>query len=532
MKQLRSIENEFGNARKKAEQFQGATKGIGEAAKQAGKGAEKGATGLGKFAKSLGRIALYRGMRTILKELTQSFREGLENAYLFSKGIGGDLAAAMDSLATKSLTMKNQMGAAFGALLTAIMPVVLKIIEFVTRAANAITQLFAVLGGKSGYKKAIDASQQWAKSTAGGAKAAKEWKNQLMGFDEINRLDAPEEPSGGGGGGAATNVGEMFEWSKFDEWTEKLKPLKEQLDELWNTIKEGAISSWDYIKKNVDFYQFFTDIVTTVRGVVELVSGILSGDWTLAFQGAADIVTGFGGIVDQVLGFIGGIVVSLVDWVGNLIMSLLNYIEEKTGISLDGLKKLVSGLFSTVKILLTDLLSSIRRILHGVVEFIAGVFTNDWSRAWDGVKEVFIGILRLMYSIGTGIINSIISVFNSAIGFVSDVVKWFGGKGFNFQFNLLETPKFASGGFPEDGMFMANHGELVGQFTNGQTAVANNAEIVAGIERGVYNAMSSVMASQNQRPIENRVYLDGKEIGASVRRYERNTNRATGVTYG
>jgi len=528
MKKLRSIEDEFGSARKSAEQFQSATKGIVAAAEQAGKGAEKGSKGLGQFAASLVRVAKYRLIRTALKEMTQAFREGLGNAYQFSKGIGGDLAAAMDSLATKSLTMKNQMGAAFGALLTAIMPVVLKIIEFVTRAANAITQLFAVLGGKSGYKKAIDASQQWAKSTAGGAKAAKEWRNQLMGFDEINRLDAPSDPSGGGGGGAATNAGDMFEWSEFDQWTEKLGPLKEQLDELWNTIKEDAISAWNYIKENVDFYQLFTDIVTTIKGAVELVSGILSGDWTLAFQGAADVVSGFGGIVDQVLGFIGGIIGSLVDWVGNLIMSLLIFIEEKTGISLAGLKNLVSGLFSTVKLLLSNLFSSIRTILHGVVEFIAGVFTGDWSRAWNGVKEVFIGILRLMYSIGTGIINSIISAFNSAIGFVSDVVRWFGGKGFDFQFNLLEGPQFASGGFPEDGMFFANHGELVGQFANGQTAVANNEQIIAGIREGVYEAM---MSANSGRSNEVKVYLDGKQISNAVSRNQRNTERATGVQY-
>lgn len=528
MKKLKSLEGDFGDARKKAEEFSTTVSGIGTEAEKAGKGAEKGSKGLGQFASSLVRIAKYRLIRTALKELVSSFREGLGNAYQFSKGIGGDLAAAMDSLATKSLTMKNQMGAAFGALLTAIMPVVLRIIEFVTRAANAITQLFAVLGGAKGYKKAIDASQQWAKSTAGGAKAAKEWRNQLMGFDEINRLDAPSEPSGGGGGGAVTNAGEMFEWSEFDKWTEKLKPLKEELDELWNTIKEGAISAWNYIKENVDFYQLFTDIVTTVRGVVELVSGILSGDWALAFQGAANIVSGFGGIVDQVLGFIGGIVVSLVDWVGNLLMSLLTFIEEKTGISLAGLKNLVSGLFSTVKLLLTNLFSSIRTILHGVVEFIAGVFTGDWSRAWNGVKEVFIGILRLMYSIGTGIINSIISAFNSAIGFVSDVVRWFGGKGFNFQFNLLEGPQFASGGFPEDGLFFANHSELVGQFTNGQTAVANNEQIISGIREGVYDAM---MSANSGRSNEVKVYLDGKQLTNVVTKNQMNLSRATGVAY-
>jgi hypothetical protein len=46
--------------------------------------------------------------------------------------------------------------------------------------------------------------------------------------------------------------------------------------------------------------------------------------------------------------------------------------------------------------------------------------------------------------------------------------------------------KFAVGGFPEDGLFMANHNELVGQFAGGKTAVANNLQIQAGIEEAAY----------------------------------------------
>ena len=52
----------------------------------------------------------------------------------------------------------------------------------------------------------------------------------------------------------------------------------------------------------------------------------------------------------------------------------------------------------------------------------------------------------------------------------------------------LKLKAYAQGGFPEDGLFMANHGELVGQFSNGKTAVANNEQIVEGIQSGVYAA--------------------------------------------
>ena len=45
---------------------------------------------------------------------------------------------------------------------------------------------------------------------------------------------------------------------------------------------------------------------------------------------------------------------------------------------------------------------------------------------------------------------------------------------------------------------MANHGELVGQFSNGKTAVANNEQIIEGITRGVAQANMEEVVLLNQ----------------------------------
>lgn len=55
---------------------------------------------------------------------------------------------------------------------------------------------------------------------------------------------------------------------------------------------------------------------------------------------------------------------------------------------------------------------------------------------------------------------------------------------------MKDWQSYATGGFPEDGIFFANSGELVGGFSNGRTAVANNEQIVDGIASGVRQAMS------------------------------------------
>lgn len=62
---------------------------------------------------------------------------------------------------------------------------------------------------------------------------------------------------------------------------------------------------------------------------------------------------------------------------------------------------------------------------------------------------------------------------------------------------------------------MANHGELVGQFANGKTAVANNEQITDGIATAVQNTkteQNALLREQNQilRAI---LAKDGNDLG-------------------
>lgn len=58
----------------------------------------------------------------------------------------------------------------------------------------------------------------------------------------------------------------------------------------------------------------------------------------------------------------------------------------------------------------------------------------------------------------------------------------------------VSVPRFANGGMPEDGLFFANHNELVGKFNNGNTAVANNLQIEKGIEEASYRGYMRAIA--------------------------------------
>ena len=78
----------------------------------------------------------------------------------------------------------------------------------------------------------------------------------------------------------------------------------------------------------------------------------------------------------------------------------------------------------------------------------------------------------------------------------------------------IRTPAYATGGMPEDGLFFANSSELVGRFSNGRTAVANNDMIIAGIEQGVYKAVTRALQSNSGG--SRNIVLDGQVVGKVV----------------
>lgn len=152
-----------------------------------------GSTGLAALTK---RIILYRALRAVVGSVINAMKEGLSTAYEYSKTTNGELTPALDRISTAANQMKNQLGAAFGQLLTWVEPLITGLIHLVTDLAQKFTWLFAVLSGSDKYLVANEVATSWKEAD----KAAKSYQRTLLGIDEINRLNAPS--SGGGANGS------------------------------------------------------------------------------------------------------------------------------------------------------------------------------------------------------------------------------------------------------------------------------------------------------------------------------------------
>ncbi|WP_278658760.1 hypothetical protein [Ruthenibacterium lactatiformans] len=176
--------------------------------------------------------------------------------------------------------------------------------------------------------------------------------------------------------------------------------------EAWEAIKEMA---GDLVNAIV---VFFTE---TIPDAFWALVDIL-GQWC---QAVADFFTvTIPGILNAFSGFLNGVFAA--DW-ANVFGPVLGGV--------------MNGFFHT----LSEIWESIKRIFNGVVEFVKGVFTGDWQRAWQGVVDIFGGIFDGIKAAAKAPLNALIGLLNGAIGAINRLISGFNGIGFTM-------PKWLGGG--------------------------------------------------------------------------------------
>lgn len=144
----------------------------------------------------------------------------------------------------------------------------------------------------------------------------------------------------------------------------------------------------------------------------------------------------------------------------------------------------------------------------------------------QNIKNTFISLKNTIVSIARTIASAISSIASGG----NKLTQYYHSP----SFRTTPIRMHANGGFVEDGLFMANHNELIGQFSNGKTAVANNEQIVSGIQNGVYGAMSesnALLMQQNellQAILEKETGINANDIFRSVQRSASNYSKQYG----
>lgn len=189
----------------------------------------------------------------------------------------------------------------------------------------------------------------------------------------------------------------------------------------------------------------------------------------------------------------------------------------------------LNAFFSIVK----SIWDGIKQVFDGIINFIRGVFTGDWRRAWDGVKGIFKGVFDALLGIAKAPLNLVIGVINKLIDGINFLIRGFnkisidvpdwvpviGGK--KFGFNLAEIGKIAylaQGGILSSGTAVVGEaGPELLTMSNGRAVVqplTNNTtnQNYGGVTLNIYGA-----AGQSIQDLAE-IIMD--EIGDATRRRE------------
>lgn len=195
------------------------------------------------------------------------------------------------------------------------------------------------------------------------------------------------------------------------------------------------------------FEQVFGWVSTT------LLPGLLNAFNAIAPQ-IGPLVTNIGTAVMNVATLIGNAIQKILPVIESIVMVLINVVATVA----PPIIAAVSQIFANI----SNVVTSIQGVFEGLIQFITGVFTGNWSSAWEGVKSIFsnafsalVELCKIPINAVIGIINGAINGINSILGSVTTIPEWapvVSGKGFGMQ--LPTIPMLAKGGFT-DGVSIA-----------------------------------------------------------------------------
>ena len=230
--EVRRLQSAYAKTSKAAKDAGDSSKKAASGIKDAGEAAKRSSSGLSTFWQSLKRIAYYRFIRSIIKEITSAFKEGITNLYHWSDAVNGHFAQSMDKLATSTLYLKNSLGAMVSPLIESFIPILDVIIDKVVDVLNFFNMLVSAVSGADTYTVAKKAAAVWDDSANKTKKSAKSTANELkrtiLGFDEINKLVKQTNPSSSSGsttGKTQPDYASMFEERPLTGFFKKLSDV-------------------------------------------------------------------------------------------------------------------------------------------------------------------------------------------------------------------------------------------------------------------------------------------------------------------
>lgn len=514
-------------------------------------------------------LLIFNWITKAFNAMVSSMKEGFQNLAQYSD----EYNQSMSNLKSSSAELKNNLAAAFEPIVNMAIPYLIKLIGWINKAAETISQFFAVMQGKDTYTRAKKQVIDYAKTLD---KASQSAKKSLASFDELNVLSNQNSGSSNAGG-ELTGADAFEQVALTEEMRKNAEKIKKTLmDILPFVIAIGvAFAAWKIagiVKDLLDMKGILRDVI----GVLLAISGFAimikadfdmwenGVDWEGITQHLAGVALAALGLY-MLFGPIGAGIAFLVGGIAGLVVSLHDMMEngistENVVLALISCVGILAGVFITLGATAGIVVAAVMAVI-GVIAavivmagngeealanlktqfsllgtFIKSVFVGDWKTAFKSIGEFSVratnnGIIVLESFINLFVkaLNAIIEGINSLEFTAPDWVPVIGGETLspNIQkrdevhLKRLEIPQLANGAVIRGGNpFLAYLGDQPAGQTNIETPLSTMVEAfdIAMKKNNMNQGGSYTFVAQ----------LDSKEIYRQTVRQDQMHRKSTG----
>lgn len=300
---------------------------------------------------------------------------------------------------------------------------------------NLFQQLLGIIGAIAqvffGVNLFANSFSNYMKSANKNSSKVKKNLGSLAGFDEINNIGG-DTTTNGAAGITMTNMPELS--SIVDTWIPKIQEIKNLFEE-WKWVILGVGAALAGLKIGsilgasiptlIGIVAIFVGLGFVVQGIIDIVSGDLVKGWGELLIGLAVLGAGvlliFGPIpalIVVIIGLVAGLIATIVKYGQQIKEKINNFFNWLTGLFNTDFRELfgpvAGGILNSFFNTISNMFDGVRIIFNGLIDFIQGIFTGNWSQALDGLLNILKGVAKI-------ILNVLLFPFKSAWSFISGI---------------------------------------------------------------------------------------------------------------
>lgn len=236
-----------------------------------------------------------------------------------------------------------------------------------------------------------------------------------------------------------------FEWfgEKFNQVVNDIIiPLYQEYEKVATDVFTSIGNAWE--EHGEGLLNGISGVFENIRGHLDnFYNTVILPIWNALVAKFDEVWTqGLKPLIDEVIETVLEIGTDLTTLYNEVLAPIVDWFITNVGPKIVERFEYIISIVGEVLIVIANVCEGIVSALGGLISFITGVFTGDWEKAWEGLKEFFGGIWDAIVAIFQGAWDLIVTIFEP-------IGEWFQARWEDIQFVFREVKEWLGGKFDE-----------------------------------------------------------------------------------